>query len=145
MASFTPSKSTELPGPTRFWDFSTPLITKKTQIKENFFMGSTVEGENYETYGYQKKILPVNLEYKKTRDPYGPRVFHIRFSATGLRAPVHAELLYLLQSLRELSTYLHSHSHLQRWYFLLQSFLKELHHEHPSPQRCSCQYGPFQY
>jgi hypothetical protein len=49
MASFTPSKSTELPGPTRFWDFSTPLNTKKTQIKKNFFMGSTVEGENYET------------------------------------------------------------------------------------------------
>jgi hypothetical protein len=57
MASFTPSKSTELPGPTRFWDFSTPLITKKTQIKENFFMGPTVEGENYETYGYQKKFF----------------------------------------------------------------------------------------
>ena len=86
-----------------------------------------------------------NIQSNKNPRPYGPRVFHIRFSATGLRAPVHAELLYLLQSLREPSTYLHSHSHLQRWYFLLQSFLKELHHEHPSPQRYSCLCGPFQY
>ena len=76
-------------------------------------MSSTVEEEIYETYEYQKNSSCEFIVQKNPR-PYGPRVFHIRFSATGLRAPVHAELLYLLQSLREPSTYLHSHSHLQR-------------------------------